>query len=149
MKIRKIINSADEMMQLGEEIGRMAQPNMVIALSGDLGAGKTVLTKGLGRGLGITATINSPTFTILKIYQGRMPLYHMDVYRINQASQDDDLEEYFEKDGLCVIEWADNIEYLLPKSRLRIDIAITGDHQRSLEITTDDPEYENIIERIK
>jgi len=136
-------------MQLGEKIGRLAQPNMVIALSGDLGAGKTVLTKGLGRGLGITATINSPTFTIMKIYQGRMPLYHMDVYRINQASQDDDLEEYFEKDGLCVIEWADNIDYLLPKSRLQIDIAIIGDHQRSLEISAEDPEYQDIIERIK
>jgi len=149
MKIRKTINSAEEMMQLGEKIGRLAQPNMVIALSGDLGAGKTVLTKGLGRGLGITSTINSPTFTIMKIYQGRMPLYHMDVYRINQASQDDDLEEYFEKDGLCVIEWADNIDYLLPKARLVIDIAITGDHQRSLEIAAEDPEYQNIIERIQ
>lgn len=78
------------------------------------GRRKTTLAKGIGAGLGVTDIINSPTFTILKIYQGRLPLYHFDVYRLDEASGDDYLEEYFYAGGVSVIEWADNIDYLLP-----------------------------------
>ena len=108
------INNVDEIIALGEKIGRLAIPNLVITMNGDLGAGKTTMTKGIAKGLGITKIVNSPTFTIMKIYEGRMMLYHLDVYRITNPDSDFELEEYFENDGLCVIEWADQIKKLLP-----------------------------------
>jgi tRNA threonylcarbamoyladenosine biosynthesis protein TsaE len=148
MKIIKTINSPQDMINLGQKIGQLAIPNMVIALCGDLGAGKTTLTKGIGRGLGIEKIINSPTFTIMKIYQGRMPLFHMDVYRINEASKDDDLEEFFERDGLCVVEWADNIKYLLPQGILKIDISITGDTNRQLTFETNNLDFSEMMKVI-
>ncbi|MGD9886755.1 MAG: tRNA (adenosine(37)-N6)-threonylcarbamoyltransferase complex ATPase subunit type 1 TsaE [Bacilli bacterium] len=146
MKIQKVIENEQTMVNLGKTIGELALPNMVIALNGDLGAGKTTLTKGIGLGLGIKKTINSPTFTIMKIYQGRLTLYHLDVYRINEASKDDDLEEFFEKDGLCVVEWADNIAYLLPKNLLKIDIEILTDGTRKITIYSQNPEFFPIME---
>ena len=146
MKIGKIIENEQKMINLGKIIGELALPNMVIALNGDLGAGKTTLTKGIGLGLGIKKTINSPTFTIMKIYQGRLTLFHLDVYRINEASKDDDLEEFFEKDGLCVVEWAENIAYLLPKNLLKIDIEILNDGTRKITIDSQNPEYYPMME---
>jgi tRNA threonylcarbamoyladenosine biosynthesis protein TsaE len=141
------IDSEKEMISLGEKIGRAAFPDMLIALRGDLGAGKTTLAKGIGAGLGVTDIINSPTFTILKIYQGRLPLYHFDVYRLDEASGDDYLEEYFYAGGVSVIEWADNIDYLLPDDFLRIDIAITGVTSRQVTIVAGSSLYKNFVER--
>src|SRR5574342_462514 len=92
----------------------------VLALEGDLGAGKTTFTKGLAEGLGITRNVNSPTFTIIKEYQGRLPLYHMDVYRVEDAFEDLGFEEYFEGNGVTVVEWAHLIEEQLPQERLTI-----------------------------
>ena len=97
---RKIfINNSNEIIELGKKIGTLAEPNMVITMSGDLGAGKTTMTKGIAKGLGITDIVNSPTFTIMKIYQGRLTLYHLDVYRITDPYLDFELEEYFENNG--------------------------------------------------
>ncbi|MGD9604805.1 MAG: tRNA (adenosine(37)-N6)-threonylcarbamoyltransferase complex ATPase subunit type 1 TsaE [Bacilli bacterium] len=149
MKIEKIITNEQKMIDVGQIIGEMAKPNMVIALNGDLGAGKTTLTKGIGLGLGIKKTINSPTFTIMKIYQGRLPLYHLDVYRINENSKDDDLEEYFERDGLCVVEWADNIAYLLPHDLLTIDIIILEDGKRQITLRSENNDFIQMLEAIK
>ena len=146
MKIEKIIENEQTMINLGKTIGELALPNMVIALNGDLGAGKTTLTKGIGLGLGIKKTINSPTFTIMKIYQGRLTLFHLDVYRINEASKDDDLEEFFEKDGLCVVEWAENIAYLLPKNLLKIDIEILNDGTRKITIYSQNAAFYPMME---
>src|SRR3954468_21490796 len=92
----------------------------VIALEGDLGAGKTAFTKGLAKGLEVTRTVNSPTFTIIKEYQGRLPLYHMDVYRVADAYEDLGFDEYFEGEGVTVVEWAHLIEEQLPHERLTI-----------------------------
>lgn len=142
------INQESEIIELGYRIGNLLNKNMVVALSGDLGAGKTTLTKGIGQALRIKSTINSPTFTILKIHSGRLPLYHMDVYRINPNSGDDDLEEFFEKDGVCVIEWAENIAYLLPASFLKIEIKNLGGTKRLVRMSSDDPKYEKIIESV-
>lgn len=149
MKIEKIITNEQKMIDVGQIIGEMAKPNMVIALNGDLGAGKTTLTKGIGLGLGIKKIINSPTFTIMKIYQGRLPLYHLDVYRINENSKDDDLEEYFERDGLCVVEWADNIAYLLPHDLLTIDIIILEDGKRQITLRSENNDFIQMLEAIK
>ena len=133
-EFKLIINTQKEMIEFGEMIGRMAYPNMIITLTGDLGAGKTTMTKGIARGLGVTGIVNSPTYTILKIYQGRLTLYHMDVYRILDAFGDFELEEYFENDGVCVIEWAEQIKELLPDERIDIVITVREDGSRILLI---------------
>ncbi|MGN0377820.1 MAG: tRNA (adenosine(37)-N6)-threonylcarbamoyltransferase complex ATPase subunit type 1 TsaE [Suilimivivens sp.] len=111
--------------QLGKEIGEKAKPGEVFTLIGDLGVGKTVFTKGLAAGLGITEPVNSPTFTILQIYEeGRLPFYHFDVYRIGDISEMDEIgyEDCFYGEGVCLIEWADLIEEILPEKYTRITI---------------------------
>lgn len=141
------INNVDEIIALGEKIGHLAIPNLVITMNGDLGAGKTTMTKGIAKGLGITKIVNSPTFTIMKIYEGRMMLYHLDVYRITNPDSDFELEEYFENDGLCVIEWADQIKKLLPDSYININITRISENERELEISLvgNNLKYQEII----
>ena len=102
-----------------------AEPGTVYTLVGDLGVGKTVLTQGLAEGLGITEAVNSPTFTILQVYEeGRLPLYHFDVYRIGDVEEMDEIgyEDYFYGDGVCLIEWANLIEEILPEKYTEIRI---------------------------
>lgn len=98
--------------RLGERLGHHVRGGDVVLLYGDLGAGKTAFTQGIGRGVGVARTINSPTFTLLKEYAGRLPLYHFDLYRIENADELDTLgfEQYFEGEGVCVVEWADRAE---------------------------------------
>lgn len=110
---------------LGEKIGREARPGELYTLTGDLGTGKTVFTQGVAAGLGIKEPINSPTFTIVQIYEeGRIPLYHLDIYRIGDISEMEEIgyEDYFYGDGLCIIEWAELIEELLPENRMQVTI---------------------------
>ena len=144
------INSVDEIIALGKKIGELAFPNMVITMNGDLGAGKTTMTKGIALGLGIDKIVNSPTFTIMKIYDGRLTLDHLDVYRINNAESDFELEEYFEMDGLCVIEWANQIKELLPDNYMNINISDLGDNKRSLEISVigEDETYLKVLKSL-
>ena len=111
--------------KLGEKIGQMAKPGMVISLTGDLGVGKTVFTQGLAKGLGIEEPVNSPTFTIVQVYEeGRLPLYHFDVYRIGDIEEMDEIgyEDYFYGEGVCLIEWADLIKEILPEQMCRVTI---------------------------
>ena len=126
MKTRTLhIANETETQQLGERIGQAAAPGMVVALIGDLGTGKTTLTKAIARGLGVTETVTSPTFNIIREYKsGRIPLYHFDVYRIADPDEMFELgyEEYFYGDGICVVEWADIIEELLPEDTVVIHI---------------------------
>ena len=117
--------SEKETRALGEELGRQAVPGSLYTLTGDLGAGKTVFTQGFARGLGITEHVNSPTFTIVQEYDGgRLPFYHFDVYRIGDLEEMDEIgyEDYFYGDGVCLIEWAELIEELLPLKRTAIRI---------------------------
>lgn len=110
---------------VGERLGRAAVQGQLITLTGDLGVGKTVLTQGIARGLGIKEAVNSPTFTIAQVYEsGRIPLYHLDVYRIGDISEMDEIgyEDYFYGEGLCIIEWAELIRELLPEKRTEIVI---------------------------
>lgn len=107
----------------GESLGREAVPGTVYTLTGDLGVGKTVFTQGFAKGLGVTEHVNSPTFTIVQEYEdGRLPFYHFDVYRIGDIEEMDEIgyEDYFYGDGVCLIEWAELIEELLPKKRTKI-----------------------------
>ncbi len=149
MKKKYIINSPEEMIKLGHEIGKLLKPNMVIAMNGDLGAGKTTMTKGIATGLNITKIINSPTFTLMKIYNGRLDLYHLDVYRIENPLVDFELEEYFDMDGVCVIEWASHVKALLPEEFLEIDIIDNGDNQRVVSISSYGNVYNELLNEVK
>lgn len=140
------INNREETILLGEKIGLLAFENMLITMNGDLGAGKTTMTKGIAKGLGVKGIVNSPTFTIMKIYEGRLTLYHLDVYRITNSSDDFELEEYFENDGVCVIEWAEQIMDLIPDNRLDIIIRDLGDEKRHIELISNGLDYDKIIE---
>lgn len=117
--------SAQETYDLGKKIGEQLSPGSVLTLVGDLGVGKTVFSQGLAEGLGITEPVNSPTFTIIQIYDGgRLPFYHFDVYRIGDVSEMDEIgyEDYFWGDGVCLIEWANLIEEILPEHYTEITI---------------------------
>ena len=110
---------------LGERIGREAKPGEVYTLIGDLGVGKTVFTQGLAKGLEIKDHVNSPTFTIVQVYEnGRLPLYHFDVYRIGDVEEMEEIgyEDYFYGKGVCLIEWANLIEEILPERYIRVTI---------------------------
>ncbi|MBL1227791.1 tRNA (adenosine(37)-N6)-threonylcarbamoyltransferase complex ATPase subunit type 1 TsaE [Enterococcus sp. BWB1-3] len=118
-----IVDSSQETEELAKTIGRAANAGDIIILSGDLGAGKTTLTKGIALGLGITQMIKSPTYTIVREYlNGRLPLYHMDVYRVESGIEDLALDEYFEGSGLSVVEWGEMLKEELPNEYLRIQI---------------------------
>lgn len=145
MKKSLIIKNSEQMIDLGEKIGRLAIPNMVITMEGDLGAGKTTMTKGIAKGLGIDAIINSPTFTIMKTYKGKLDLYHLDVYRIENAYADFELEEYFDLGGVCVIEWANQVKELLPGELFEIEIKDLGDDQREVLLSSNYEKYQDII----
>lgn len=114
-----------ETFALGRSLGEEAKPGQIYTLVGDLGVGKTVFTQGLAKGLGIEEAINSPTFTIVQIYEeGRMPFYHFDVYRIGDIEEMDEIgyEDYFFGEGVCLIEWANLIEELIPKDAILVKI---------------------------
>ena len=118
--------SAEETYALGKKLGEEAKPGAVYCLSGDLGVGKTVFTKGFAVGLGVTDTVNSPTFTILQVYEeGRLPFYHFEVYRIADPEEMDEIgyEDYFFGPGVCLIEWATLIEDLLPQEVMHVSIS--------------------------
>ena len=118
-------NSPEETFALGEKIGTDAQPGQLYTLIGDLGVGKTVLTQGIAKGLGIEEPICSPTFTIVQVYEeGRIPFYHFDVYRIGDIEEMDEIgyEDYFYGQGLTMVEWANLIEEILPDSYQQITI---------------------------
>ena len=118
-------NSEKETWEFGKQLAESAKPGQVFSLLGDLGVGKTVLTKGMAAGLGISEPVNSPTFTILQVYEeGRLPFYHFDVYRIADLEEMDEIgyEDYFYGDGICLVEWANLIEELMPENTIRITI---------------------------
>lgn len=115
------ISGLDKTEELAKVIGEVALPGDNLVLTGDLGAGKTTLTKGIARGLGIEQMIKSPTYTIIREYdQGRLPLYHMDIYRVAASGADLGLDEYFEGEGLSVIEWGNLLEEALPEDYLEL-----------------------------
>ena len=125
--VKKTINSnsPEETFELGVQIGKNASPGEVYALLGDLGVGKTVLIQGVAKGLGINGPVNSPTFTIVQVYdEGRLPFYHFDVYRIGDVEEMDEIgyEDYVYGDGVCLIEWANLISDILPEHYTQVTI---------------------------
>jgi len=132
-----VYRAPDEAATVGfaSRLAALAVPGTVLALDGDLGAGKTRFAQAFASGLGVPGIVNSPTFTIIKEYEGgRLPFYHMDVYRLSEAEADElGLEEYFEGDGVSLVEWASLIEPLLPEERLHVRLTATGPTARLLE----------------
>ncbi|MCM3598643.1 tRNA (adenosine(37)-N6)-threonylcarbamoyltransferase complex ATPase subunit type 1 TsaE [Metabacillus idriensis] len=126
-------NSPEVTTKLAVRLGELVNPGDVITLEGDLGAGKTTFTKGLAKGMGIRKNVNSPTFTIMKEYRdGRLPLYHMDVYRMEDSEEDLGFDEFFEGEGVTVVEWAHLIQEQLPPDRLGIRILRVEDESREI-----------------
>lgn len=126
--------SPEETFALARQLGEQAGPGTVYTLTGDLGVGKTVFAQGLASGLGIEEAINSPTFTIVQVYdEGRLPFYHFDVYRIGDIEEMDEIgyEDYFYGDGVCLVEWAELIKELLPKTRT--ELLIEKDLQKGFD----------------
>ncbi|UXH42680.1 tRNA (adenosine(37)-N6)-threonylcarbamoyltransferase complex ATPase subunit type 1 TsaE [Rossellomorea vietnamensis] len=141
-------NSPEETGHFAEKLAGLLKPGAVLTLEGDLGAGKTTFTKGLAKGLGVTKTVNSPTFTIIKEYKGRLPLYHMDVYRLDDSFEDLGFDEYFEGEGVTVIEWAHLIKDQLPKELLSLSIYREGDSKRRIVLKPYGNRYSELCKEI-
>ncbi|KRL38846.1 tRNA (adenosine(37)-N6)-threonylcarbamoyltransferase complex ATPase subunit type 1 TsaE [Liquorilactobacillus uvarum] len=147
------VHDADETKMIAQMLAAYVKPNDVILLDGDLGAGKTTFTKGLALGLGIEHNVKSPTFNLIKEYhQGKIPLFHMDVYRLEGVGGGDlGLEEYFNGGGVSVIEWSQFIQDELPQEYLQIQIIKNeqDDQQRTLKFTAIGEHFEEIVSLLK
>ena len=149
MEYKITTRSEFDTIELAQNIESEKFENMVICLDGELGSGKTVFTKGLANALGIDESVTSPTFTIIKEYNdGEMPLYHMDVYRLDGNTDGVGIEEYFTKGGITVIEWAKTIKEILPEERLEIKFKIIDETKRVLVITPYGTKYEELCEAV-
>ncbi|MGD6993932.1 tRNA (adenosine(37)-N6)-threonylcarbamoyltransferase complex ATPase subunit type 1 TsaE [Sutcliffiella horikoshii] len=148
LQVELMTHSAEETMAKSEALGRLMEGGEVLLLEGDLGAGKTTFTKGLAKGLEVKRNVNSPTFTIIKEYQGRLPLYHMDVYRLADSEEDLGFDDYFEGEGVTVVEWAHLIEEFLPSERLEIYIYHHGDDERKIVLTPKGERFEAICKEL-
>ncbi|MCC5912274.1 MAG: tRNA (adenosine(37)-N6)-threonylcarbamoyltransferase complex ATPase subunit type 1 TsaE [Clostridiaceae bacterium] len=149
MKCVKVFTE-QETQALGIKLGKLIGTGDVICLIGDLGAGKTTFTKAFAKGLEIEEDVTSPTFTLIQEYEGRLPLYHFDVYRIGDVSEMEDIayEEYFYGEGVCVIEWAHLIEEILPKDYLHIEIKHVAITEREMCFKGTNTYYEDLIEEL-
>ncbi len=144
------ITVKDEMdtIELAQNFESEKFPNMVICLNGELGSGKTVFAKGFANALGVSDNVTSPTFSIIKEYDGELPLFHMDVYRLDGNTSGVNIEEYFSKNGIVLIEWADTIKDILPEERLDIKFKILDENKRVLVITPYGKQYEDLCEAV-
>jgi tRNA threonylcarbamoyladenosine biosynthesis protein TsaE len=141
-------NNEIETKAIAEELATELQPGAIITLSGNLGVGKTTFTKGLAMGLDIKQAVTSPTFTIIKEYSGKIPLYHIDAYRLEHSDEDIGFDEYFYGKGITVVEWASFIEAFLPIERLAIEIKPLKDSTRQLVFTAIGEHYEILLENL-
>jgi tRNA threonylcarbamoyladenosine biosynthesis protein TsaE len=149
MEYKIITNNEMETIEIAQNFESEKFKNMIICLDGELGSGKTVFTKGIANALGIEESITSPTFTIIKEYtDGEMPLYHMDVYRLDGNTDGVGLEEYYNKGGIVVIEWAKTIKDILPDERLEIKFKVIDENRRTLIIIPYGKKYEELCEAV-
>jgi tRNA threonylcarbamoyladenosine biosynthesis protein TsaE len=134
---------------LGRRLGALLFRGAVVALVGPLGAGKTHLVRAVAEGLGIpdSRVVSSPTFVLIQEYQARLPVYHFDAYRLRGAGEFLDLgaHEYFEGDGVCLVEWADRVEVCLPREHLRVAVAVTGETSRRFQVEARGARYESLV----
>ena len=148
MIFEKEIMSLEETQILAQELAQLLEAQDTITLEGDLGAGKTTFTQALAKGLGITRTVNSPTFTIMKQYEGRLPFNHLDVYRLADSEEDLGWDEIFYGDAVTVVEWAHLIEQELPAERLAISITRIDDDKRKFEFMPIGQRYIEMCEEL-
>lgn len=145
LKIR--LNSMNDTSRLAEIISEYIFAGMIIGLTGDLGSGKTTFTKYFAKNIGVLDNLNSPTFTILKIYEAKLSLYHMDVYRLENIGYDYELEEYIYGNGISVIEWYEYIELMLPEEILSLSFKFVDEDKRDI-IIKGEGKYEKIVKAI-
>ncbi len=148
MEFKVTTKNENETIEIAQNIESEKFENMVICLNGELGSGKTMFTKGFATAMGITESVTSPTFSIIKEYEGELPLFHMDVYRLDGTIDGIDIEEYYKKNGVVIIEWADTIKEFLPKERLDIKFKIVGENKRILVITPHGEKYVDLCEGV-
>lgn len=148
MEYKTMISSIEETEKLANRLANLLEAQDLITLEGDLGAGKTTFTKALAKGLGITRTVSSPTFTILKQYEGRLPFNHLDVYRLADSDEDLGWDELFYGEAVTVVEWAHLIEADLPTERLAIEIFRIGDTERQFTLKPIGKRYEQLCEEL-
>lgn len=144
--------SPEETKALGERLGQLLQPGDILCLQGDLGAGKTLMAKGIALGLDIAEEeVTSPTFTLINEYQGRLPFYHMDVYRLDdpEAMYDLGLEEYFYDQGVTLVEWADKLGEFIPQEALFIDILVLSGESRKITLRPQGQRYQGLLKELK
>jgi len=137
-------NNEDETKQLAFVLGKLLRCGDVLTLEGDLGAGKTTFTKGIAKGLGIKRNVTSPTFTILKQYEGTMPLYHIDAYRLEHSEEDIGFDEFIYGDGVTIIEWPMFIREYLPKNIMKITIQFVEETKRTIKLELDTEREEQV-----
>ena len=148
--IKIVTKTPQELTYLGERLAVFLQAGDIIALDGELGAGKTTLSQGIAKGLGVTELVNSPTFTLIHEYRsGRLPFYHFDVYRLKKAEELEDLgyEDYFYGDGVTVVEWAEMIEAYLPEEYLHLVISHVPEG-REIALLARGQRYETLVEEL-
>lgn len=145
-------HSPEETIELGARLVAALEAGDLVALVGELGAGKTMFTKGIAKGLGVVEYdyVNSPSFVVMKEYSGEKPLYHFDIYRLEEKSfcETLDYEEYFYGGGITVVEWADKVEDLLPEEYLEVRISYNGENARKFEFAPRGERFEGVVQKI-
>lgn len=147
LEVKLRLNSIIDTETLAKIIAEKAFKGMIVGLTGDLGSGKTTFTKFFSQAIGVKDNLNSPTFTILKIYEGNFALYHMDVYRLEEVGYDFELDDFIYGDGISVIEWYQYIKEMLPKNIISIDFKVIDEYARDVIIKGEE-EYEEIVKAI-
>jgi len=148
----EIVSTAPEQsFSFGRQLGQLLQEGSVLCLIGDLGAGKTLLVQGIAQGLGLNEEITSPTFTVMNVYEGTIPVYHFDLYRLESPEQlvDIGFDEYTNAGGIAIIEWPDKFPGFMPDSYLRIELIKTGDNDRLIKVSPQGAHHYLLYEELK
>ena len=150
MNLTIITNSPEETKKIGKEVSKLARPGDLLAFYGELGAGKTCFIQGISQQLEVKDYVTSPSFTIINEYQGKIPIYHFDLFRLNSAEEILELgyEEYFYGEGLTVIEWAEKIEQFLPKEHLKIDIKFKDRYERIISFISQEDRFKKFLKEL-
>ena len=144
-------HSARETARIGSALGQYAEPGDVFLLSGELGAGKTCLTQGIAKGLGVDGYVRSPTFVLVSVHQGRLPLYHIDIYRLDEVAEvvDLGLEEYLAGDGVSVIEWASKALEVFPQPYMLVTLTYEGENERLIQLEAKGERHESLLSQVE
>ena len=144
-------HSAGETARIGSALGQYAEAGDVFLLSGELGAGKTCLTQGVAKGLGVDGYVRSPTFVLVSVHQGRLPLYHIDIYRLDEVAEvvDLGLEEYLAGDGVSVIEWASKALEVFPQPYMLVTLTYEGENERLIQLEAMGERYESLLSQVE